>query len=106
MTTERMPRYTIDGVRDILTAMEKFGHISDHFVTEGRSIHTDRVVFIVTLEGTEYTFPLDWFRAELVKVDALNSPVHDERYVVLFESQRMSDLFALMNNEYERSVES
>lgn len=97
MTTERIPRYTEDGVREVLGVMEGMGHIKDWFI----SIRTG-CVFITLNDGTEFDFGLYWFRAELAKVDPGVISAQAE-YQVLWFSQRYNELFMLFDARHREA---
>ena len=89
MTTERIPRYTEDGVREILGVMEGMGYIKDWFIATRTGC-----LFITLNDGTEFDYGLDWFRAELAKVDPEVSSSKGV-YQILWFSKRYDELFAL-----------
>lgn len=97
MTTERIPRYTEDGVRQVLGVMESMGHIKDWFIATKTGW-----VFITLNDDTEFDFGLDWFRAELAKVDPESISAQAE-YQVLWFSQRYNELFMLFDARHREA---
>jgi len=99
MTTEKQTmRYSVEGVRDILSAMQEMGHITDWYIAD-----RTRWVNVTFPSGSDYDFCLDWFREELAKVDP-QVPETRAEYQVLWFSHRYEELFMILQGKYMQHV--
>lgn len=101
MTTEKnyFPvRYSVDGVWQIMHALESNGWIESW---KFQNWWIGEVVSLKFASGREFTFTLDWFREEMVKVDPVYAGPGNAYYMILWLSQRFEEFFSAMEKAYQ-----